>query len=177
MTAVYSGGLVYEYTKEGDDTQQKFGLVSVSSDGSSVSELPDFSTLQNAYKNTPIPTGDGSYKASGSPSQCPPTSKTWLVGNDTLPAMPQQAQQYFQNGAGNGVGLSGTGSQDVGAESTGSATAGSGQVTQTASSSSSSPSSTGKSAAGSLHASEMTIAPIVCGLVVMVSTLLGANLL
>ena len=174
MTAVYSGGLVYEYTKEGDSTQQKFGLVSVSSDGSSVSELPDFSTLQNAYKNTPMPTGDGGYKSSGSPSQCPPSSNTWLVGNDTLPAMPQQAQQYFKNGAGNGAGLGGTGSQDVGAESTGSATAGSGQVTSTASSSAT---STGKSAAGSMHAPEMTIAPIVCGLVVMVSTLLGATLL
>ena len=175
MTSVYSGGLVYEYTKEGDSTQQKFGLVSVSSDGSSVQELGDFSTLQNAYKNTPMPSGDGGYKSTGSASQCPPQSSTFLVGNDTLPAMPQQAQQYFKNGAGNGVGLTGSGSQDVGAESTGSATAGSGQVTSTASGSSSS--STSKSAAASLHAPEMTVAPIVCGLVVVMSTLLGASLL
>lgn len=175
MTSVYSGGLVYEYTQEGDSTQQKFGLVKVSSDGSSVSELPDFSTLQNAFKNTPAPTGDGGYKTSGAASQCPPQSKTWLVGNDTLPAIPQQAQGYFKNGAGTGVGLTGAGSQDVGAESSGTATAGSGQVTTTASGSSSS--STGKSAAGSLHAPGMTFAPLVCGLVVMVSTLFGATLL
>ncbi len=175
MTSVYSGGLVYEYTQEGDSTQQKFGLVKVSSDGSSVSELPDFSTLQNAFKNTPAPTGDGGYKTSGAASQCPPQSKTWLVGNDTLPAIPQQAQGYFKNGAGNGVGLTGAGSQDVGAESSGSATAGSGQVTTTASGSSSS--STGKSAAGSLHVPGMTFAPLVCGLVVTVSTLFGATLL
>lgn len=175
MTSVYSGGLVYEYTQEGDSTQQKFGLVKVSSDGSSVSELPDFSTLQNAFKNTPAPTGDGGYKPSGAASQCPPQSKTWLVGNDTLPAIPPQAQDYFKKGAGNGVGLTGAGSQDVGAESPGSATAGSGQVTSTASGSSSS--STGKSAAGSLQAPGMAFAPLVCGLVVMVSTLFGASLL
>ena len=174
MTSVYSGGLVYEYTKEGDDKQQKFGLVEVSSDGSSVSELGDFSTLQNAYKNTPTPTGDGGYKSNGPASQCPPSSKTFLVGNDTLPAMPEQAKQYFSKGAGTGVGLSGSGSQDAGAESTGSASAGSGAVSSTASSSSST--ATSKSAAGSLYAAEMTLAPIVCGLVVVVSTLFGATL-
>lgn len=175
MTSVYSGGLVYEYTKEGDSKQQKFGLVDVS--GSSVSELPDFSTLQQAFKNTPAPTGDGGAKTSGSASTCPAVSATWLVGNDTLPAIPKQAETYFKNGAGTGVGLTGAGSQDSGNESPGSATAGSGQVTATASGSSSSASSTGKSAAGSISAPAMSFTPIVCGLVVVASSFIGATLL
>ena len=171
MSPVYSGGLVYEYTKEGDATQQKFGLVEINGQGAT--ERPDFSTLEKAFSNVSPPSGDGGYKASGSASQCPPKSDTFLEGSDALPAMPQQAQQYLKNGAGAGVGLKGTGSQDVGAESSGTATAGSGTVTQTGSGSSSSK----KADAGSLRAPEMAFAPLVCGLVVLACSFLGATLL
>lgn len=176
MTSVYSGGLVYEYSKEGDSTQQKFGLVDLS--GGSPKELPDFSTLQQAYAKTPAPSDDGGYKPSGSPSTCPSKSSTWLVSGDGLPPMPPQASQYFQNGAGKGVGLTGTGSQEVGAESSGTASAGSGQPTATGTTSSSGASgSTSKSAAGALRVPEMSAAPLFCGLVVVISSLAGAALL
>ena len=176
MTPVYSGGLVYEYSVEGDAKQQKFGLVDVSN--GKAEEQPDFATLQNAFKKTPAPTGDGGYKASGDASTCPTASKTWLVGNDSLPAMPPKASQYFKSGAGKGAGLQGGGSQDVGAESTGTATAGSGQPTVTGTANAGGASPTGsKGAASSLRVPELEVAPFVCGLVVVFSTLFGATLL
>ncbi|MCJ1465555.1 beta-glucanosyltransferase [Pseudocyphellaria aurata] len=172
MTPVYSGGLVYEYTKEGDATQSKFGLVEIKS--GDVSERPDFSTLGKALSDASPPSGDGGYKSSGSASDCPPKSDTFLEDTDALPAMPEQAQQYLKNGAGQGVGLKGTGSQDVGAESSGTATAGSGTVTGTASGAASS--STKKGDSGSLRAPDMSVAPLVCGMVVVLCSLLGATL-
>ena len=175
MTGVYSGGLVYEYSKEGDATQQKFGLVDVS--GGSLDERPDFSTLQQALAKAPTPSGDGGYKATGQPSKCPPKSKTWLVNSEGLPAMPPKASNYFKNGAGDGPGLSGS-SQDVGAESTGTASAGSGKPTASGTSSggSSSGSSSGNAASG-LKVPKMSLAPMVCGVVVFFSSLVGAALL
>ncbi len=169
MTPVYSGGLVYEYTKEGDATQSKYGLVEVNGNG--VSELPDFSTLQKAFGSVTNPSGDGGYKSSGSASQCPSKSSTFLEGSNDLPAMPSQAQQYFKNGAGTGAGFQGTGSQDVGAESSGTATAGSGAVTGTATNASK------KGDSGSLRAPDMSVAPLVCGMVVVICSLFGASLL
>lgn len=70
MTGVYSGGLVYEYTKEADATQQKYGLVEVEST-SSVTERPDFALLQNALKDNQPPSGDGGYKPNAPKSDCP----------------------------------------------------------------------------------------------------------
>lgn len=173
MTPVYSGGLVYEYTKEGDAEQQKYGLVEIES-SSSVTERPDFSTLQQKLKAAQPPSGDGGYKASGSKSECPAKSDTWLVDSDGLPAMPPKAKQYFKSGAGQGVGLTGTGSQDVGAESTGTASAGSGAPTKTGGSSSASGS---QGAASGLRVPEFSVAPLVCGLVVLASSLLGGAVL
>jgi hypothetical protein len=169
MTAVYSGGLVYEYSKEGTAApQNQYGLVAIS--GSSVSEQPDFSALQSAFQGTPLPTGDGGYKSSGSPSTCPTKSSTWLVSGDALPAMPPKASAFFKNGAGKGPGLSGAGSQDVGAESPGTATAGSGQATATGGS------STSTSVAGGRPA-DFSMGPLACGLVVLLSSFVGATLL
>ena len=182
MTPVYSGGLVYEYSKEGDSTQEKFGLVDVSS--GTPDELTDFTTLQQAFANTPLPTDDGGYKSTGAASTCPDKSSTWLIGGDALPAMPPKASQYFKSGAGSGEGLGGSGSQDIGAESTGTATAGSGKPTSSgsvdssgSSSSGSSKSSKSSSAASSLTVPEMSLGPLVCCTVVFFSTLLGATLL
>ena len=170
MTPVYSGGLVYEYSKEGTSAPQDlYGLVSIS--GSSVSENKDFSSLQSAFQSTPLPTDEGGYKPSGSPSTCPSKSSTWLVSDDALPAMPPQASQYFKSGAGKGPGLQGSGSQDSGSGSPGTASAGSGQPTATGSGS-----STSKSIAGGRPA-DFSFGPLVCGLVVMASSFLGATLL
>jgi len=115
MTAVYSGGLVYEWSQEAN----KYGLVVINSTG--VSPLPDFNALQTQLKNNPIPTGDGGYNANGAPSKCPAAAPpAWVVVGTDLPAMPANAQKYLQQGAGPGIGLSDTtGSQNAGTASTG----------------------------------------------------------
>lgn len=173
MTPVYSGGLVYEYTEEGDAKQSKFGLVQIKN-GDAV-EKPDFNTLMDAFTKTPAPKGDGGYKSSGAASSCPPKSDTFLQGDEGLPGLPKTAEAFFENGAGPGVGFEGPGSQDVGDESNGTATAGSGKVTATASGAGSS--STKKGDAGQLRAPNMSTAPFLCGLVVLTFSFVGARLL
>ena len=172
MTPVYSGGLVYEYTEEGEDDKRKYGLVRLQ--GGKAVEKPDFDTLQSAFKNTPLPKGDGGYKPSGKVSECPSASKTWLVTNDTLPAMPPKASEYFKNGAGQGLGLEGEGSQDAGNESPGMATAGSGQPTVTGSAGSQ---ATSNGAVSSVRVPEFSAGLFGCALVVISSSLIGASLL
>jgi hypothetical protein len=133
MTGVFSGGLVYEYSQEGNG----YGLVTIS--GDTVTPDPDFGYLQEAYANQPNPSGNGGATSTSAVSTCPTESADWQVANDDLPATPDAAETFFSQGAGPGPGLNGTGSQDAGSpdnESTGTATAGSGAVTETASPSS-----------------------------------------
>jgi len=170
MTPVYSGGLVYEYSEEGNH----FGLVQIS--GSSVTEAPDFAALATELSQNK-PSGDGGYKTSGSPSTCPAQSSTWEVTaftGEELPAIPSGAAAYMKNGAGTGPGLSGSGSMSASGASTGTATPGSGSVTAVASGGASASAS---SAAQALVAGELGFAPLVCGVVVLVSSLVGAALL
>lgn len=129
MTAVYSGGLVYEYSQE----TNHYGLVTINDTG--ISPLPDFTALQSQLKNNPIPTGDGSYKSSGAASTCPPAAPpAWVVTSTDLPAMPAAAQKYLTNGAGQGAGLSNTvGSQTAGTPSTGTVSGTSGGTSGSAS--------------------------------------------
>ncbi|KAM3418254.1 1,3-beta-glucanosyltransferase [Cercospora zeina] len=169
MTAVYSGGLVYEYSEEGNG----YGLVKI--DGNSIDEKPDFSALANAYEQTKPPSGDGGATTNGSPSQCPTESNTWEVTDftgDQLPAIPSGAEKYMKNGAGTGPGLNGPGSQDAGGASTGTAAPGSGSVTATGKPGSKS----SGAAAGSLVMGEIGFAPFICTGVVMMCSLLGAGL-
>ena len=177
MSGVYSGGLVYEYSKEGDATQEKYGLVDLSS--GTPSELPDFATLQSAFAGASNPSGNGGARSNGTASTCPTKSSTWLVDSDALPAMPAKASQYFSSGAGKGPGLTGDGSQDAGPGSSGTASAGSGQPTAsgTSGSSAASPSSSGKKSAADGRVSDLSFGPMVCGAVVFVSSLAGAMLL
>ena len=85
MTAVYSGGLVYEYSQEEAD----YGLVTIS--GTTVTELADFTALETAFQNTANPTGDGGYNSTGGASGCPAQSANWNVTGDALPAIPAAA--------------------------------------------------------------------------------------
>lgn len=85
MTPVYSGGLVYEYSEEG----QGYGLVTIS--GNSITEGSGFTYLQTAFKNIVNPSGDGGYSSTGGASACPPKSPTWNVTSDALPAIPPAA--------------------------------------------------------------------------------------
>ena len=171
MTPVYSGGLVYEYSEEGN----KYGLVTIS--GSSVSESSEFTALAGQYSKNRV-SGDGGYKSTGTPSTCPTQSDTWEVTDFTgeeLPAIPSGAVQYMKSGAGKGPGLAGSGSQDAGGASTGTATPGSGAVTAVATGAAASASAW--SAAQSLIAGDMGMAPFACGAVVILSTFFGAALL
>lgn len=168
MTGVYSGGLVYEYSQE----PSNYGLVEIS--GGSVSELPDFAALQSQFAATPNPSGDGGYNSTGGASGCPSySSPNWLVQGDALPAIPEGAKQYMGKGAGTGPGLTGAGSQNAGGASTGTATAGSGGASQTGSGGSSGTSN----AAASLMVPEWSAAPLVCGAIVVMSSIFGATLL
>jgi len=133
MTSVFSGGLVYEYSEEGNG----FGLVTIS--GTSVVTATDFPSLASAYSAATNPTGLGGATTTSAVTTCPTESSEWEVSGDSLPAIPVKALAYDKTGAGTGPGLSGAGSQEAGDaenESSGTATAGSGTVTETASSSS-----------------------------------------
>jgi hypothetical protein len=177
MTPVYSGGLVYEYSEESDN--KGFGLVNIKS-STEVEDKDDFTALKKALDATPAPTGDGGYKTDGSPSKCPTKSSTWDVDldDDVLPAMPDVAE-YMKNGAGKAPGLVG-GSQDSGSDKVDTAPAASGAVTTGASDSgsgsASKPTDSKGAAAGAL-VPEFSFAPMVCGLVVLVSSLLGGSLI
>ncbi|KKY30506.1 putative glycoside hydrolase family 72 protein [Diaporthe ampelina] len=132
MTSVYSGGLVYEYSDEGNG----YGIVSI--DGDSVSEKSDFAAYATALSKNPAPTGDGGFVATTNSQACPSADSDWLVSNTLLPAIPTGASKYMDQGAGDGPGLKGDGSQNAGGTSTGDAEPGSGSATGSASTSSSS---------------------------------------
>jgi len=171
MTSVYSGGLVYEYSQEADN----YGLVTLS--GSSVSELPDFSALQTAFKATANPTGDGGYNSTGGASGCPAKSATWNVTSDALPAIPSAAAAFMKSGAGTGVGLSGKGSQNSGGTSAGTASAGSGSVTASATGASGTATATGTKSAAPLTVQPLSKAPMIIGFIVVGFSIMGASML
>lgn len=132
MTSVYSGGLVYEYSDEGNG----YGIVSIS--GDSVSELSDFAAYATALSKNPAPTGDGGFTSTTTSQACPSADSDWLVSNTKLPAIPTGATKYMDSGAGDGPGLKGDGSQNAGGTSTGDAEPGSGSATGSAATGSSS---------------------------------------
>lgn len=174
MTSVYSGGLVYEYSQE----DSNYGLVEIS--GDSVTERSDFTALKSAFANTKNPTGDGGYKSSGGASTCPTESNTWDVTmkDNELPALPSGASSLMQKGAGTGPGLTGSGSQDAGSSETSLAGAASGAVTSGGSVPTSTATSSSSSGAGvALRPFEFSFAPLVCGAVVLVSSLFGGALI
>lgn len=167
MTAVYSGGLVYEYSEEGSN----YGLVKIN--GNDVTEKDDYTELKNALKKSPTPEGDGNYNSTGGASGCPASDPpNWDVSNDALPAIPSPAKKFMTDGAGKGPGFSGSGSQDQGTKSAGTATPGSGS----ASAADSDSVSTSKGAAANLRAPELTVTPVICSAVVALFTLFGASL-
>lgn len=175
MDAVYSGGLVYEYSEEADNAG--YGLVKI--DGSSVTEKDDYSALKSAFSKTKNPTGDGGFKTGGSPAACPSKSANWnvTISGDQLPALPSGVDAFFKNGAGTALGLKG-GSQDSGSDKVNLAPAASGAVTTGASATQPSGSAAGASkgaAPGLVPGSG--VAPLACGIVVVVSAMLGGSLI
>jgi hypothetical protein len=141
MTAVFSGGLVYEYSNEGNG----YGLVNISS-SSTVVPTEQFTYLETAFANTTNPTGSGDASTSNASSTCPSQSDQWAVTTDALPVIPSAAAKFMTTGAGTGPGLDGAGSQNSGSaetESSGTATPSTSTASETAS-----PSSTKKSDGG-----------------------------
>ncbi|KAI1416226.1 glycoside hydrolase family 72 protein [Hypoxylon sp. FL1857] len=132
MSSVYSGGLMYEYSREGNG----YGIVELSGNSDSVTEEPEFANFQSALKKYPAPSGDGGASKTTTSVACPTVDDIWDLdewGPSNLPAIPEGAVKYMSQGAGAGPGLKGAGSQNAGGTSTGTASPGSGSVTATAS--------------------------------------------
>lgn len=181
MTKVFSGGLVYEYSAEGNG----YGIVTIS--GTTVTPVGDqFSDLQQELAANPAPTDGGGYTTSSTVQTCPAQNANWdtkpFLGS-ALPATPSGAAKYFKSGAGTGPGLSGSGSQDAAGGSSATAVSGAGSVTATYGSSSTATgsgaasSASSSSAAVAVRAGSGGLAQFVCGAVVVVSFGLGSALL
>lgn len=177
MTAVYSGGLVYEYSEEGSG----YGLVTIN--GDSVTPVgTQFSDLMSAFSSNKAPTGDGGAH-SGSASTCPSGSDKWDISpftGENLPAMPSTANKYFKSGAGTGPGLTGDGSQDAGGGSSATASPGSGSATvytTQAGATGSASSTASKGAASGLVAPPFEFGGLFTVATAIFSTFLGAALL
>lgn len=88
MTSVYSGGLVYEYSKEGNG----YGVVEVSGSSTNVIEEDDFPNLKSALSKYPAPTGNGGFTSTTTSAACPTADADWEVSDDSLPAIPDEAK-------------------------------------------------------------------------------------
>ncbi|KOS21596.1 hypothetical protein ESCO_005044 [Escovopsis weberi] len=108
MSAVYSGGLLYEYSNETND----YGIVSIK--GDKVTELDEYGLFKKALADNPSPTGDGGASKTTHAVACPTSDTAWKVDPSALPAMPALAEQFFKSGAQGGPGLNGSGSQTAG---------------------------------------------------------------
>ncbi|CZT49414.1 probable GEL1 protein [Rhynchosporium secalis] len=170
MSAVYSGGLVYEYSQE----EANYGLVEIS--GSTVSPLPDFTALQAAFKGTPNPSGDGGYNSTGGASGCPAKSANWEVSSNDLPAIPAAAAAMMKDGAGKGIGLTGKGSQNAGGTSSSTVPSGSGSGTSSGTQTSGKPGATSKGAAPAIQV-PFNAQPLFVSAIALGFTALGAFLL
>lgn len=89
MTGVYSGGLLYEYSVEGNS----FGIVDIV--GGQAEDTPDFQGFKGALAKYPTPTGDGGFVKTANSVPCPPEDESWLVDNDSLPAIPDEAKKVY----------------------------------------------------------------------------------
>ncbi|KAK0714719.1 beta-glucanosyltransferase gel1 [Lasiosphaeris hirsuta] len=170
MTAVYSGGLMYEYSQEAN----KYGIVEItgSKDQSGPrKELPEFAAYSKALAANPAPTGlAGAVTSSNSNSSpCPAKDDFWIVQSTLLPALPDGAKAYLKDGAGKGPGLNGPGSQNAGGASTEDAEPGSGTGGN------STPTQSSAAVAG--HMGPMEKAPFVLSGAIFIFTMIGAALL
>lgn len=90
MSAVYSGGLMYEYSREGNG----YGIVELDGDSSDVKEEDEFSKFASALSKYPAPTGNGGFTSTTASVACPTVDDTWDLdswGASALPAIPDGA--------------------------------------------------------------------------------------
>jgi hypothetical protein len=108
MTAVYSGGMMYEYTVE----ENKYGIAKVNGNDPEVEKSPEFSNLASAFSRWPAPTGPGSPQHTTTKSvACPTRDANWDVDPESLPILPEAAEALMENGPSDAPGLKGSGSQ------------------------------------------------------------------
>ncbi|KAK4238551.1 glycoside hydrolase [Achaetomium macrosporum] len=173
MTGVYSGGLMYEYSMEAN----KFGIVEIEGgqENGGVDqtgerkELDEFAAFQSALKKWPAPTGDGGYTSTTRAAECPTQDANWSVSSTALPAIPEGAKKFFEEGAGKGPGLKGPGSQWATDQASTSEGPSAGSST-----SGSSGSSTSSSAAMRGTVPAASNAPVIISGLVVLFTLVGA---
>jgi hypothetical protein len=92
MTGVYSGGLMYEYSREGND----FGIVDVTAKSDAVKEEGDFEKFKSALAMYPAPSGDGGFTSTTQAVACPTLDSVWDLGDwgeSALPAIPEGAKK------------------------------------------------------------------------------------
>jgi hypothetical protein len=107
MSPVYSGGLVYEYSNEGNN----YGLVNIS--GDTVTTTTDYDNFKKALQNAKNPSGDGGASGGRQAASCPSSqSGLWEVQGTTIPDTPSNADQYFSKGAGTPLGTNAPWTQD-----------------------------------------------------------------
>lgn len=100
MSSVFSGGIAYEYSYETNG----YGIVEI--DDGEVTTNEDFDELAAAFAAVTDPEGDGGYTENGTASECPAQSDDWVVEDLLIPAPPEAIEEYMENGAGTGPGLS-----------------------------------------------------------------------
>jgi hypothetical protein len=107
MTAVYSGGLAYEFTIEPNG----YGIVELGDNGAQPNE--DFERLAAQFAAHPAPTGSAGARSADDTAHldCPAESEDWPISTNNLPEIPEEAEELIQNGAGEAPGLDGPGSQ------------------------------------------------------------------
>ncbi|KFA64690.1 hypothetical protein S40285_07128 [Stachybotrys chlorohalonatus IBT 40285] len=164
MSAVYSGGLMYEYSIE----ENEFGIVSI--DGDTLDKHDEFEIFKSALAEYPAPTGNGGAATTTHAVECPTSDASWNVDPSYIPEMPVQAQRFMEDGAGEGPGLNGDGSQQAGDSGTATASVSDGQPSPTGSGSGGDDDD-GEGAGTSLQA------PLIVSGVVALFTLVGTLLL
>lgn len=169
MTSVYSGGIMYEYSKEDND----YGIVTI--DGDSVSKSKEYSLFKSALAKNPTPTGSGGAASSSHAAKCPPKDPNWNVDPSLVPEMPSAANKYMKKGAGDGPGLGGDGSQNAADSGTATASVTGGTASPTGTSGSQETES--DSAAGSIAHGPLDTTPFVVSGLALLFTMFGTLLL
>jgi hypothetical protein len=170
MDAVYSGGVMYEYSNDAND----YGIVSIS--GNTVKELDEFALFESALSKYPTPTGSGGAASTSNSVPCPASVAGWPVNPTLLPEMPDQAEKYMTAGAGKGPGLSGSGSQQDADSGTATAFVSGSAASPTSGGSGSGGNSSDDNAGMSMYAAHDKSALLVTGVTIFFS-LCGALLL
>lgn len=108
MTGVYSGGLMYEYSVE----ENEFGIVELDGNKQEIKSGREYDNLKSAMSAYPSPTSNHPAESTTHAVECPSSNnRDWQVNPTLLPAMPKEAEKFFDERVEKGFGLKGDGSQ------------------------------------------------------------------